>query len=155
MLRRTLIEVPHLLARGEPCGRSDGVAVARVVLLERIVVRVAQPDRAAAALAEQAVADAQTRNGMILGEDAVYAATNSRYMPVRLKTDGTPYATSADKVYTREGWGDLCLKLKNVVESIADRMKSGDVSARPLVEKGRKSPCEYCEFRPICRNPKL
>ena len=106
-------------------------------------------------IAEKAVADAQTRNGMILGEDAVFAASNAKYLPVRMKADGTPYATSADKVYTREGWGELCLKLKGVVESIADRMKSGDVSARPLVEKGRKSPCEYCEFRPVCRNPKF
>ena len=106
-------------------------------------------------IAEKAVADAQTRNGMILGEDAVYAASNSKYLPVRLKTDGTPYATSADKVYTRDGWKGLCLKLKDVVESIANRMKSGDVSAKPLVEKGHKSPCEYCEFRPVCRNPKI
>jgi ATP-dependent helicase/nuclease subunit B len=106
-------------------------------------------------IAEKAVREAQTRNGMILGEDAVYAASDARYLPIRLKTDGTPYATSADKVYTRAGWDGLCLKLKNVVESIADRMKSGDVSAKPLIEKGRKSPCEYCEFRPICRNPKL
>ena len=115
-------------------------------------VRVDTPVRE---IAEKAVSEAQTRNGMILGEDAVYAATNAKYLPVRLKTDGTPYATSADKVYTRAGWDGLCLKLQNVVESIADRMKSGDVSAKPLVEKGRKSPCEYCEFRPICRNPKF
>ena len=106
-------------------------------------------------IAEKAVADAQTRNGMILGEDADIAASNAKYLPIRLKTDGTPYSTSADKVYTREGWDELCLKLKGVVESIADRMKSGDVSAKPLIEKGRKSPCEYCEFRPICRNPKI
>ncbi len=115
-------------------------------------VRVDTPVRE---IAEKAVAEAQTRNGMILGEDAVYAASNAKYLPVRLKTDGTPYATSADKVYTREGWDGLCLKLKNVVESIADRMKSGDVSAKPLVDRGGKSPCEYCEFRPICRNPRI
>ena len=106
-------------------------------------------------IAEEAVASAQTRNGMILNEEAVIAASNAKYLPIRLKADGTPYATSADKAYTREGWGDLCIKLQSVVESIANRMKSGDVSAKPLVEKGRKSPCEYCEFRPICRSPKF
>ena len=115
-------------------------------------VRIDSPVRE---IAEKAVADAQTRNGMILGEDAVFAASNAKYLPVKLKNDGTPYATSADKVYTREGWDELCTKLRGVVESIADRMKSGDVSAKPLIEKGHKSPCEYCEFRPICRNPKI
>ena len=115
-------------------------------------VRIDSPVRE---IAEKAVADAQTRNGMILGEDAVYAATNAKYLPVRLKNDGTPHAASADKVYTREGWGELCTKLRGVVESIADRMKSGDVSAKPLIEKRGKTPCEYCEFMPICRNPRL
>ncbi len=106
-------------------------------------------------VAERAVAEAQTRNGMILGEDAVLAASNTKFLPIRLKNDGTPYATSADKVYSREGWAELCDRLESVVEAIADRMKSGDVSASPLIEKNRKSPCEYCEFRPICRNPRL
>ncbi len=115
-------------------------------------VRIDTPDRE---LAERAVADAQTRNGMILGEDVVLAASNAKFLPIRLKADGTPYATSAEKVYTREGWGELCNKLKDVVESIADKMKNGDVSAKPLIEKNRKSPCEYCEFRPICRSPKI
>lgn len=135
--------------------KGDGAPIPAGVIYVKTEVGDVRIDTPVKELADEAVAAAQTRNGMILGEDSVLAATNSKYLPIRLKNDGTPYATSADKVYTREGWDDLCAKLKSVVETIADRMKSGDVSAKPLVEKNRKSPCEYCEFRPICRSPKL
>ena len=40
--------------------------------------------------------------------------------------------------------------LKDTIIKFASKLHNGDISAKPLVQE--KSPCEYCEHKPICRN---
>ena len=98
-----------------------------------------------------AVLKKQSRKGMILNDPVSIGAMNKDYIPVRLTTKGEPYETSRDKLYTAEGWEEIQDKVENSVLRIFGSMESGDVSSRPN-KKGKKSPCEYCPYKPICRN---
>ena len=79
---------------------------------------------------------------------------SARYLPVRLTKDGGYYKGSDKFLYTEDSWKTLRETVEDAVRRVTRKMRSGDISARPLVEK-KKSPCEYCKFKPICRNPKI
>ncbi len=46
---------------------------------------------------------------------------------------------------------ELKSDFESTVVAIADAMKSGDASAKPL--SGEDSPCKYCKMASVCRNP--
>ena len=72
------------------------------------------------------------------------------FIPVKFKKDGTPDARSAKYLYTYEGWEKICTKMSDAVKGVADRMESGDISAKPDSSLN----CSYCKFKPVCRNYK-
>ena len=42
------------------------------------------------------------------------------------------------------------------LEDIAKRMTGGDIGALPTyMRKGKSTPCQWCGFKAICRNPNL
>lgn len=101
-------------------------------------------------LAIEAVKSAQSRAGMLLDEEESLAAMNSDFIPIKFKKDGFPDARSLDKLYSRNGWVDISRKVERAVVDICEEMLSGNIPAKPLAAGGR-SPCEYCEFKSICR----
>ena len=94
---------------------------------------------------------AQKRSGMLLYDPVSISAMNPDYLPVSFKRDGEPYASSKNRLYTLEGWGNLCSTLSDVVCDIASSIRKGDISAKPMKSKSH-SPCERCAMKPICRN---
>ena len=104
------------------------------------------------ALANDAVKAAQGRQGMLLNDKESLGAMNARYIPVKFKKDGTPDARSESRLYTEEGWQSLCDKMGEVIGGITKKMTSGDISASPMLKKSGTAPCDYCKFKPICRN---
>ena len=102
---------------------------------------------------EAVIAD-QKRQGMIFDDAVNLSAMSARYLPVRMTKDGRYYKDSVKYVYNDEGWKTLRETVEDSVRRVTRKMRSGDISARPLVEK-EKSPCEYCKFKPICRNPQI
>ena len=103
---------------------------------------------------KKAVVADQKRQGMMLDDAVSVAAMSARYLPVRLTKDGGYYKGSDKFLYTEDSWKTLRETVEDAVRRVTRKMRSGDISARPLVEK-KKSPCEYCKFKPICRNPKI
>ena len=87
---------------------------------------------------------------MILADDVAISAMNPEFLPVKTKNgvipDGDPH------VFTLEGWRELSATLGEVVTRVATEIKGGDVSARPLKQKGGRTRCEHCSYKPICRN---
>lgn len=102
----------------------------------------------------EAVMAEQKRQGMIFDDAVNLSAMSTRYLPVKMTKDGKYYKSSAKYVYSEEGWKTLRETVEDSVRRVTRKMRSGDISARPLVEK-KKSPCEYCKFKPICRNPQI
>ena len=100
---------------------------------------------------EAALNAAQKRSGMLLYDPVSISAMNPDYLPVSFKKDGEPYATSKNRLYTLEGWEELCSTLSDVVCDIAENIRHGDISAKPMRSKSY-SPCERCAMKPICRN---
>ena len=76
---------------------------------------------------------------------------NKDYIPIRFTKNGALDKRTEKNAYTIEGWNELQEKVEKSVKRIFNSMESGDVSPRPT-KKGDKSPCEYCPYKPICRN---
>ncbi len=98
-----------------------------------------------------AIKDKQRREGMLLDNEVSIMAQNPSYIPVSFKKDGTPTARSEKLLYTEAAWEKITEKLTAAVIRVSEGMKSGNTSAAPMKNK-KTSPCEYCKFKPICRN---
>lgn len=112
-------------------------------------VRVDTPDDA---VAEEAMRDAQKREGMLLDDKDVIDAMDLRYTPLYSKK--TPTEIPAGKrnlLYSSDGWSDIIETVHGSVTRIADGIRSGDASARPSVRDNGTGACEWCQFKPICR----
>lgn len=105
--------------------------------------------------AEAAFKAAQTRSGMLLDDPCSLGAMNPDFLPFKLKKDGTPEARAKNKLYSEEGWESLCETVKDSVVRIAEGMKGGAIPAAPMKRTQGKSACEYCAYKPICRNARL
>ena len=102
-------------------------------------------------LAEQAVKDAQQREGMILDDDDSITAMNLKYTPVYSKR--YPDKIPEDKkkfLYDLDGWQKIMTDVEKSVTTVAKNIRSGEMPATPNHKDGRSS-CEYCGFKPICR----
>lgn len=96
----------------------------------------------------------QKRHGMLLDDAVSISAMNAKYLPIKVNKGGD-YAKGSEKsLYSEEGWKNLRETVEDSVRRVTRKMRSGDISASPLIEK-KKSPCEYCKFKPICRNAKI
>ncbi len=104
---------------------------------------------------EELIKDKQKRLGMILNDGESLRAMNPKYLPISFNKDGSTSKRSLDKLYDEDGWIKIGQTINTAVEKITGRLLSGDISADPLKKQGAKKACEYCKFKPICRNSKL
>ena len=92
----------------------------------------------------------QARQGMLLNDATAISAQNPNYLPIKFKKDGTPTAQSEKYLYTPNGWGGLMDTVEDVIGDISRKMRSGDIHAAKG-QNGKRTPCEYCEYKPFCR----
>ena len=93
----------------------------------------------------------RSRQGMILNTPDSLAAENRDFLPVRFKTDGAPTKDTEKYLYTLDGWDELMNTLEDTVGRVSGRMRRGEIPAAAKGQKGDKLPCEYCEYRAVCR----
>ena len=111
-------------------------------------VKVDTPDDA---LAEEAVKAAQGREGMILESPEVISATTLRCSPVYSPKYPTELRAEKRKfLYDEEGWNEIMNTVEGAVKEVAKGIRQGEISADPKEQKSF-NPCDYCEFKPICR----
>ena len=103
------------------------------------------------ALANTAVKEAQQREGMVLDDEKVISAMGLRYTPLYnpKKPNEVPDKKRA-LLFTESGFEALMDTVRDSVGRMADDIARGNASATPNVE-GKRSPCDWCEFKPICR----
>ena len=88
---------------------------------------------------------------MILDDPEVISAMTLKYSPVYSKRTPDKIAKTKEKfLYTEEGWSEIMHTVEDSVCRVADGIRSGVMDADPKEHKG-KSPCDYCNFKPICR----
>ena len=111
-------------------------------------VKIDTPDDSVAA---EAVKSAQGREGMVINDPDVVSAMTLKYSPLYSKRSPDKIAKTKEKfLYTEEGWQQIMSTVEAAVCQVADGIRSGVMDAKPKDRNG-KSPCEYCEFKPICR----
>ncbi len=89
------------------------------------------------------------RRGILLADEHVLRAMDSslsgEYIPVRFKSDGTPYADSISSLADGDGFDAIYRDLEDTVRRICAEARSGDASAVP------GDACEYCRSKAVCR----
>lgn len=148
---RALVESDKSKFR-ERVGVGDGgrLVPAGVIYVKTAVsdVKVATPDDG---LADEAVKAAQGREGMILDTPENISAMTLRYTPVYSASYPDEIRDNKrELLYTEEGWVELMETVEQSVVTAAEGIRGGKMPADPK-KKGGISPCEYCEFKPICR----
>ena len=131
-------------------GKDGRLVPAGVIYVKTAVgdVKVATPDDS---LAKEAVMAAQGREGMILDDPDNITAMTLKYTPVY--SPSYPDEIRDNKrqlLYTEDGWTEIMQTVEGAVIKAADGIREGEMSAEPK-ERGGRLPCEYCEFKPICR----
>ena len=121
------------------------------VIYVKTSVRDLKVDTPDDSIASEAVKSAQGREGMILDDPEVISAMTLKYSPVySMRTPDKIAKTKEKFLYTEEGWGEIMHTVEDSVCRVADGIRSGVMDANPKEHKG-KSPCDYCNFKPICR----
>ncbi len=131
-------------------GEGGRLVPAGVIYVKTSVrdVRVDSPDDD---LASEVVKSAQGREGMVLDDPDVLNAMTLKYTPVYSKRSPDKVAATKRKfLYDEEGWAEIMQTVESSVSTVADGIRSGQMDAEPKEQKGH-SPCDYCEYKPICR----
>ena len=102
----------------------------------------------------EAIKGDQKRQGMLLDDAVSISAMHKKYLPIRTKNDGSYYKDSEELVFSEQGWEILRSTVENSVKRVTKKMRSGNISAEPMIEK-RASPCGYCKYKSFCRNAKI
>ena len=112
-------------------------------------VRIDTPDDKAA---EDAVKAAQGREGMILDDPEIISAMNIKYTPVYTPSKPDTVTEAKRKyLFDEEGFSSIMETVEESVVRVADGIRQGRIEAHPK-PNGKRLPCEFCEFKPICRS---
>lgn len=104
-------------------------------------------------LAISAVKEEQKRLGMLLDDERIILKMGLKYTPLYAeKAKGTSIIPDSkrDLVFSEEGFSELMRTVEDSVIRVADSIRSGNAAADPKVEKD-SSPCDFCDFKPVCR----
>lgn len=90
-------------------------------------------------------------SGMVLDDleviEAMELGVQGRYIPVKLKKDGS--YDSASSVATAAQLGRIRQRLERNITEMAELLHQGAIGAVPSNREGR-SPCDYCDYRSVC-----
>ena len=141
----------------EICGALDGgKLLPGGVIYVKTAIGDVRVDRPSDEDAERAVKEAQDREGMILDDEDSISAMSLRYTPVYSKRSPNKITDANRKyLYTEDGWNDIMKTVESSVIKVADGIRSGEIGAKPYHKKKDKSPCEYCEYKAICRKVEI
>ena len=82
-----------------------------------------------------------------LMDESLGDAGKSAIVPVEFKKDGT--FSSRSQVADEDQWSALRGSVRSQIRRIGKRIVGGDVAINPY-KLDRRSPCRFCEYRPVC-----
>ncbi|MBO7150455.1 MAG: PD-(D/E)XK nuclease family protein, partial [Clostridia bacterium] len=95
------------------------------------------------------------RSGIYLSDksilNAMEQAVGARFLPISYTKSGAPTQASEKALKTIEEWNELFKELEETVVSLTDAMRGGMADATPL-KSGNRGSCDYCTYKPLCRN---
>ena len=103
--------------------------------------------------AEAAKAPVYEVDGLILNDEVVLRGMDKEasglFVPCTFGKDGRPRA--GQKLATLEKLGKIEQHINALVVEMAEALYRGEIDAMPL-KSGGKLPCEYCDYRCVCRH---
>ena len=57
-------------------------------------------------------------------------------------------------LYSCKQFEEIMESVEEAVANVAEKICDGRIEASPKTGKNNRVPCEYCEFKPICRSVK-
>ena len=75
----------------------------------------------------------------------------SNFAPIRYTTKGEVTSTSARKLKTEADFDTLTKYVERVVEEAGKEILAGNFAISPYRTGSKKTPCQYCDYRPLCR----
>ena len=96
-------------------------------------------------------------NGLILADvkvvkmmDKKLESGNSNVIPAYIDKEGN--LSKKSNAVTKEQFQDLQKYTAKIIKEISEEILSGNISLTPYYNtKTKKTPCEYCEYKPICQ----
>lgn len=89
------------------------------------------------------------RSGVILNEEEVLKAMNHSLNP-KFLAGSYKGKIKESTLKSMQEFDGIYEKLKDIIIRFSTELNDGNVSAKPIKQK--KSPCEYCKSKPVCRN---
>lgn len=75
----------------------------------------------------------------------------SNFAPIRYTTKGEVTSASARKLKTEADFDTLTKYVERVVEEAGKKILAGNFAISPYRTGSKKTPCQYCDYRPLCR----
>jgi hypothetical protein len=94
-----------------------------------------------------------SRTGLLLHDEDILRAMNhaldSKFL-ANIKYKEKEDVFTGEALVSNDGFTDILKKLEDTVVKIATELHSGKADANPLIYD-KKSPCDYCQAKPVCR----
>lgn len=99
------------------------------------------------------------RNGLLLEDPVSLSAmefiepgTHGKYLPIRLKKDGSPYRDSNEFLVNREQFDLIFRFVRQQVSQMCEQLLDGQIGAVPLsgMGGGKEKACKYCDYHSVC-----
>lgn len=95
------------------------------------------------------------RTGIILKDKDIVLAMDKngdgKYIPVKIKKNGTFYKSSENKLIDSVDFEQLEKKLADQIVSLAERVLEGDMRVNPKRIDENHDACKYCDYKSVCR----
>jgi ATP-dependent helicase/nuclease subunit B len=104
---------------------------------------------------EEALLKQYKMKGLVAADREAIAAMDNQLekgrspiIPVGLKTDGGFYSDS--QVADEQQWDSMRKLVRRRIKRIGEQIVQGNVEIKPY-RRGKRSPCAYCSYRPVCQ----
>lgn len=96
------------------------------------------------------------RSGIYLSDRSILGAMEhaigNRFLPIKYTKNGAPQKYCEGALKSLQEWDALFSELEDVIVRLTGEMKRGIADATPLKEGNSRSACDYCAYKPLCRN---
>ncbi len=104
---------------------------------------------------EERLREGIDRSGLLLEDEEILRAMDrelsGKFIPVKLKKDGSYHSDSAKSLIPAEEMDTLLSEIKGAILGIADGIADGVADAVPA-KKGKTAACQNCKMKAVCRN---
>ena len=101
-------------------------------------------------------AKAYPMEGLLLDEESVYRAMDTagsgEFSPLAYKNGKVYYASAKKSLAGADKLARIRDHLDGLLRRMAENLYAGRIAAEPLCPGGSRTPCDWCDYRAVCRH---